>query len=194
MVATGNPLHANVYAVYLVHEKAVLRALLNEPRYLGMNPDLVKVDLLADETSSELRALFAHSITASGKSDTKQISLMSVISAIKGCSFVENPVLYTKEDGTQVTNFHEGATPGCHTNLTRNLGLAKWAGTSDSLRGSEEYLAAVEVAIRKAEAAQEANDPLYCVGEDTLRFNQAFTLAEFRDLAASAGVPYLGSG
>mmetsp|Transcript_25638 Transcript_25638/g.59083 ORF Transcript_25638/g.59083 Transcript_25638/m.59083 type:complete len:181 (+) Transcript_25638:279-821(+) len=180
MVATGNPLHANVYAVYLVHEKAVLRALLNEPRYLGMNPDLVKVDLLADETSSELRALFAHSITASGKSDTKQISLMSVISAIKGCSFVENPVLYTKEDGTQVTNFHEG--------------LAKWAGTSDSLRGSEEYLAAVEVAIRKAEAAQEANDPLYCVGEDTLRFNQAFTLAEFRDLAASAGVPYLGSG
>jgi hypothetical protein len=37
-------------------------------------------------------------------------------------NFIENPVLYTKKDGTEVTNFHEG--------------IAKWAATSDQLRGT----------------------------------------------------------
>ena len=45
-------------------------------------------------------------------------------------SFVENPVLYVKEDGTRVTNFHDG--------------IAKWAGTSDKKRGTEEWKNAIE--------------------------------------------------
>jgi hypothetical protein len=43
-------------------------------------------------------------------------------------------VLYTKSDGTEVTNFHEG--------------IAKWAETSDAIRESEEWMNAIEKKIR----------------------------------------------
>ena len=46
-VVTGDPLHANVYAVFLVHRHAALHSLMNLPRYLAMSSDTVKVDLEA---------------------------------------------------------------------------------------------------------------------------------------------------
>ena len=51
-VVTGNPTDVNLYAVYLVHEAVVLKALLGEPRYLSIAPDAVRVDLEAKHTAS----------------------------------------------------------------------------------------------------------------------------------------------
>lgn len=44
----GDPKDANVYACFAVSESAALRALLGEPRMLGMTPDTVLVDLNAE--------------------------------------------------------------------------------------------------------------------------------------------------
>jgi hypothetical protein len=35
-----------------------VKALLNEPRFLGMTPDLARVDINAEETSPRTRAIF----------------------------------------------------------------------------------------------------------------------------------------
>jgi hypothetical protein len=45
MIPTGNRLHANVYAIYLIDTRATIQALLGEPRYLGIVPDFAKIDL-----------------------------------------------------------------------------------------------------------------------------------------------------
>ena len=55
LVPTNNPLHANISAIYLVHEKAALNALLGEPRLLSMAPDVARVDLTAEETSDAVK-------------------------------------------------------------------------------------------------------------------------------------------
>ena len=48
-----------MYACYAVAEAACLRALLGEPRMLGMTPDTALVDLRAEETSRGLAAFLA---------------------------------------------------------------------------------------------------------------------------------------
>lgn len=42
-VVTGDPTMANLYAVYIVDERVVLKALLGEPRYLSIAPDAVRI-------------------------------------------------------------------------------------------------------------------------------------------------------
>lgn len=96
IVPTGDPMHANVYAVYLVHEKAALNSLLNEPRYLSMSPDVAKVDLNAEETSERVRRLCAAAIAQAGATNVEQVSILTVVSTITAPSFVPVPVLYTK--------------------------------------------------------------------------------------------------
>ena len=54
-VVTGDYTDANLYAVYLVHEAVVLKALLGEPRYLSIAPDAVRIDLEAAHTSPAVR-------------------------------------------------------------------------------------------------------------------------------------------
>ena len=136
-VATGNPLHANVYAVFLVHKAAALHSLCNLPRYLSMSSDLVKVDLDAEETSEGLRELLGAHATREGKANTRSVAMLSVVAAYKGPTFVQSPVLYRKDDGTEVTNFHDS--------------LAKWAGTTDANRGTDVWREAVTSAIRREE-------------------------------------------
>ena len=80
--------------MYLVHEKAALNALLNEPRLLSMSPDCAKVDLTAKETSDSVKQLCAAAIAEAGASNTEAISLLTVICTVFAPSFVENPPLY----------------------------------------------------------------------------------------------------
>lgn len=141
-IATGNPKHANVHAVFLVSHAALVHVLCNLPRYLGVTSDLVRVDLEADETSLKLRALMEKQAAVAGKQKADGGSLLAVVSSWKAPSFVESPVLYTKSDGTEVTNWQDS--------------LAKWAGTSDKIRGSAEWQEAVRSAVRAEEARQAA--------------------------------------
>ncbi|CAE8621602.1 unnamed protein product, partial [Polarella glacialis] len=172
MVATGCWEHANVYAVYLAHEKAALKALLHEPRYLSMSPDMAQMDLTAEETSDDLKKLFKAAISEHGKTESERVALLTVVSVFKGPSFVENPVLYTKADGTQVTNFHDG--------------LAKLAGTSNAERGTAAYSEAVEACLRRLEAEHASTGAKMFVGKDALQMNASFTLEEFKALRTRA--------
>lgn len=174
IVATANPLHANVYAVYAVHENAALNALLNEPRFLSMTPDTAKIDLTAEETSAEVKALCTAGIGSAGADlSVDSVALLTVVSTVRAETFVENPPLYTKADGTEVTNFHDG--------------LAKLCGTTDAARVSdpEAYHAAVAGTLRRLEKAAGWSDIL---GTDrkTLRMNRRYTKSELCALRQSA--------
>ena len=136
-VVTGDPLHANVYAVFLVHRHAALHSLMNLPRYLAMSSDTVKVDLEAEETSPRVRELLTAHAARHGKANARAAAILAVVATFQAPTFVRSPVLYTKEDGTEVTNFHDS--------------LAAWAGTTDAKRGEAEWREAVTHAIRREE-------------------------------------------
>jgi len=177
MVATGDRLDANIYAIYLVDSRQDLTALLAEPRYLGMDPDLVKVDLTANETSANLTQFVLQLISETPNvTNTEEAGVFTVVSSYKGPSFVENPVLYTKADGTRVTNFQDG--------------LALWAGTSDSLRNTPAWQNAIQTKIATLIAAGAPPDPLYGVDNVTLRLNSEFTSDQFNGIAARAGLNF----
>ncbi|MGR9087012.1 MAG: hypothetical protein ACU841_08065 [Gammaproteobacteria bacterium] len=141
MVATGNWNDANIYSVYLIDRRQAVRALLNEPRFLSMTPDLAMVDIQADETTGTVRSVISQAIEETGlelpKND-QYATLLTVVSTWKSCHFVPSPLLYTKDDGTRVTDFPNS--------------LAAFAGVSDQLRIDDPaaYNAAVETAIRQA--------------------------------------------
>ena len=88
-----------------------------------------------------------------------------------GPTFVENPVLYVKEDGTRVTNFHEG--------------LAKWANTKDTLRGSDEWQNKIEAKIREQEwiFTERGVSDIYCADSDTLRLVHQLSLDQLDALS-----------
>jgi len=174
-VVTGNRLHANVYALYMVDVRAALSALCGEPRYLSITPDAVKVDLTAEETSENVKKVMRQYIKENGFSNMDECAVLAVVSVVwRGPTFVENPVLYTKPDGTEVTNFHEG--------------IAKWADTHDSKRGTREYFEAIHKRIDVCEDLFKYTKPLYGVDSKTARFNQQMDAAEFVSLAKRSGV------
>ena len=106
----GDASDANVYACFAVSESAALRALLGEPRCLGMTPDTVLVDLDARETTlalaATLRALAAASAAAAAAPITRA-ALLTVVAHAPPHGAVSVPPLYVKEDGTRVTTFAE---------------------------------------------------------------------------------------
>ena len=108
--APGDASDANVYACFAVSESAALRALLGEPRCLGMTPDTVLVDLDARETTpalaATLRALAAASAAAAAAPITRA-ALLTVVAHAPPHGAVSVPPLYVKEDGTRVTTFSE---------------------------------------------------------------------------------------
>ena len=162
--------------MYLVHEKAALNALLNEPRLLSMSPDCAKVDLTAKETSDSVKQLCAAAIAEAGATNTEAISLLTVICTVYAPSFVENPPLYTLEDGTEVTNFHDG--------------LAKLCGTTDAprLAEPEKYYASVDAALRKLQ--RDAGwSQVHGTDKATLRLIKRYTPEEFKGLQEKAGNP-----
>ena len=97
-----------MYACFAVSESAALRALLGEPRCLGMTPDTVLVDLDARETTpalaATLRALAAASAAAAAAPITRA-ALLTVVAHAPPHGAVSVPPLYVKEDGTRVTTF-----------------------------------------------------------------------------------------
>jgi len=174
-VVTGNKLHANVYALYMVDVRAALKALCGEPRYLSITPDAVKVDLSAAETSDNVKKLMRQFIKEQGFKNMDECAVLAVVSVVwRGPTFVENPVLYVKPDGTEVTNFHEG--------------IAKWAGTDDKLRGTPEYFAAIHKRIDLCEDLFQFTKPVYGTDPFTARFNQQMEAKDFLALASRAGL------
>jgi len=168
-------LHANVYALYCVDVRAALGALCGEPRYLSITPDAVKVDLTAEETSENVKKIMRQHIKEKGFSNQNEVAVLAVVSVVwKGPTFVENPPLYVKSDGTEVTNFHEG--------------IAKWAGTSDTLRGTTEYFKAIHQRIDLCEDLFKFVKTVYGTDKNTARFNAQMKQEEFLALANRSGV------
>lgn len=166
-----------------------MRALLNEPRYLSMTPDLAKVDVYAAETDASTRALILQAIEETpGITNTRQATFLQVISTWRSCHFIPSPVLYTKDDGTRVTDFPNS--------------LAAFAGTSDATRTSNPavYNAAIETAVRAGVAeTQDCVEPppsrltspattTYSVDKATKRMIDAYRPCAFEEFAARAGL------
>jgi hypothetical protein len=190
LVATGNDLDANISSIYLIDRRQAARALLNEPRFLSMVPDLAKADVLAPETDESLRALIMQAVVETpGITNTSQVTFLQVISTWNSCHFVPSPVLYTKADGTRVTDFPRS--------------LAAFAGTTDSQRTSDPsaYNAAVELVVRAGVAQTEncveppptvalpsATPTHYAVDKTTKRMNDAYRPCAFEEFAERAGL------
>ena len=198
LVATGNDNDANISSVYLVDRRQAARALLREPRYLSMVPDLAKVDIDATETSEDLRKLLRQAIeedtTILAPKNQNQVTFLQVISTWKSCHFVPSPILYTKPNGLRVTDFPNS--------------LAKFANTTAPI-ASVQYFTDVEAAVRatlnlpadqpgsedcvdnpSALPVPVAPDQLtnYAVDKHTKRMNDAYRPCQFEELARRAGL------
>jgi len=206
LVASGNNNDANISSLYLVDRRQAARALLREPRYLSMVPDLAKVDIHAAETDPDVRNFILQAIEEdttiglTGPKNMNQVTLLQVISTWKSCHFVESPVLYTKPDGARVTDFPNS--------------LAEFAGTTDAERISSpaSYNAKVEAAVRAklalpagqagsnncidnassfpAPPLPGGTDPLirYGVDKNTKRMNDVYRPCQLEEFAARAGL------
>jgi hypothetical protein len=201
LVASGNNNDANISSLYLVDRRQAARALLREPRYLSMVPDLAKVDINADETDLAVRNFILKAIeedtTIQAPKNMSQVTLLQVISTWKSCHFVPSPLIKpVKADGTRVTDFPNS--------------LALFAGTTDAERISNpaSYNAKVEAAVRAAllpaGAAPDgcidnpstfpnpaAPDTVirYGVDKSTKRMNDVYRPCQLEEFAARAGVP-----
>lgn len=187
LLPSGDERDANISSIYLVDRRQAARALLNEPRFLSMVPDLAKADIDAEETSPDLRKLLLQAIKETpGITNTKNVTFLQVISVWNSCHFLPSPVLYTKPDGTRVTDFPNS--------------LAKFASTTDATRTSNPavYNAAVETAVRAGVAqTQDCTEPgtlsigasgHYGVDKHTKRMNDAYRPCAFEELATRAGL------
>ena len=199
LVASGNDHDANISSIYLVDRRQAARALLREPRYLSMVPDLGKVDIDADETSPDLRKLLRQAIqedtTLLGLKNDNQVTFLQVISTWKSCHFVPSPVLYTKSNGVRVTDFPNS--------------LALFGNTSAPI-ASPQYFADVDVVVRTTLNNPDQTQPgaagcidnpssfpapippdtltHYAVDKSTKRMNDAYRPCQFEEFAARAGV------
>ena len=107
-VLTSDPADANVYALYLVDEAALVRSLLGEPRYLAMAPDAVVLDLDAPETAPAVRALAAAACPALSPSSSppSSVSVLAVVAAVRAPTFIPMPPC--APGSSAVTSFPEG--------------------------------------------------------------------------------------
>jgi len=189
LVPSGDDMDANISSIYLVDRRQAARALLNEPRFLSMTPDLAKVDVDAEETDAPVRALIQQAVAETpGLTNTKNATFLQVISTWKSCHFLPSPVLYTKPDGTRVTDFPHS--------------LAAFSGTTDEVRVADAaaYNAAVETAVRAgveqtkecvdapAAAGAPATPAHYGVDKFTKRMIDAYRPCGFEEFAARAGL------
>jgi hypothetical protein len=199
--------HANQYWMYLVDKRQFLTILMMEPRFLSIAPDLGLVDLTVKETSPVVKHIAAHEITKQGKQNSSYVAFPIVTAAwFNPKSHVESPVLYTLEDGTQVTNFAQS--------------LAMWAGviTEDSCNADvdggddsesfaflapnaqEDFWKAIRKSVRLAEdnlpisSSKPAGPPFECsqqarfgVSQDMARINYPFLSSDFATLLAKGG-------
>jgi hypothetical protein len=205
VIPTGCYHHANEYWIYLVDTRQFITILMHEPRFLTIAPDLGLVDLSADETGEIVRFVAHHEIQRQNKTDTSYVAFPIVTGAwYNPSSHIPAPVVYTKEDGTQITNFPQS--------------LALWAGVIDdtecAVRSSAEtfdFLAPGEAsklffdAIRKAirhaednprspEQARSDGPAMTCqkkarfgVSSEMARINYPFTPEDFEGMLQNGG-------
>lgn len=207
VIPTGCYHHANEYWIYLVDTRQFATILLHEPRFLSISADLGLVDLQADETGPLVKYIAQHEITKQNMSDREHVAFPIVTGAwYNPSSHVPSPILYTKEDGTQVTNFPQS--------------LAIWAGVIDGTEcaasttaddeafdflaagdASEHFFTMLRKAIRYAEehrpsiAQAMANGPPFScvmkasfgVSQNTARINYPFTPQDFEAMIQSGG-------
>ncbi|CAM9100961.1 unnamed protein product, partial [Discosporangium mesarthrocarpum] len=117
VIPSGCDEHANIYAIYAVDERQVVHTLNSEPRLLGMSPDTGLVDLTAEKSETlpgEGRTIGAFcfgnrmSVERERKSDKDRAAFLLVSGVYTKDSLVENPVLYVKNDGTEVADYSRG--------------------------------------------------------------------------------------
>jgi hypothetical protein len=144
----------------------------------------------AAETDPAIRALILRAIEETpGLTNTHQATFLQVIATWHSCHFLPSPVLYTKPDGTRVTDFPHS--------------LASFAKTTDEQRTANPgaYNAAVEAAVRagveatkdcvdtaSSAAAPTAATARYGVDKLTKRMNDTYRPCAFEELAARAGL------
>ena len=137
MVLTGDDKDANLYSIFLVDERACMKALLGEPRYLSMAPDALRIDLESHLTSPRVKR-FAQST---------QCAVLSVVSCFKSRRFVEAPPFVVLDDGTRVTNFKKS--------------IAIWAGVDEACLGTSAWDDAVATTLRNANLSLPPREALY---------------------------------
>jgi len=106
LVPTNDWNDGNVYHVFAVTEEALVEALANEPRYLGIAPDVAKVDLRAKETSESVRVAAGGCVDINDENGRYGVMLTVVAYGIPGARAVEAKG-YVKDDGCRVTTFAE---------------------------------------------------------------------------------------
>ena len=186
-----------MYACYAVAEAACLRALLGEPRMLGMTPDTALVDLGAEETSRGLASFLAgearrwwsstrptsssspHREGASGGAkvaeghgrslDEGRVAMLTVVAHGVPHGAVPVEPAYVKDDGTRVTSFAP-----C---------LKRFGGGFEL--GTRAHELGLEEAIRKWQRRMDPGDDgtpsrasLYGAAPETFRMNYAVTVGE----------------
>ena len=175
-----------MYACYAVAEAACLRALLGEPRMLGMTPDTALVDLGAEETSRALASFLAGqarrwwenstpafgdvAVTERGTLDEGRVAMLTVVAHRVPHGAVPVEPAYVKDDGTRVTSFAP-----C---------LKRFGGGFEL--GTRAHELGLEEAIRKWQRRMEGNGTrgdashamLYGAAPETFRMNYAVTAGE----------------
>jgi len=106
VIPTGCWHDANEYWIYLVALPQFHNILMKEPRFLSIAADLGLVDLQEDETGP----LVKHVAVTWAQQHNKTSLTAAALPLVTGAwynpeSHVPSPILYTKPDGTRVTNF-----------------------------------------------------------------------------------------
>ena len=179
-----------MYACFAVSEAAALRALLGEPRMLGMTPDTVLVDLNAEETTPALASMLRREAAAWWRRaasslgggirpvDADRAALLTAVAHAVPRGAVPAEPVYTRADGTRVTSFGP-----C---------LKKFAG--GAAFGTREHEEGLESALRRAQGVADlermdldldGNDggggvDVYGAAPNTLRFNQPLPMDTLR--------------
>jgi len=193
MVLTGDRNDANLYALYLVDERACLNALLGEPRLLTMTPDALRIDLEDPATSPEV-AKFARAVVArDGKAETNQVAVLAVVSSYRSSCFVAAPPMQTRADGTRLTSFRQSL--GAFASIGQGVepGTKGWNdGVAKALtdeRNRQEALPPSASPLPSSSAPAAApNDSLYGTNPQTTRLSRRMSAAEFDAICDDAGL------
>ena len=168
-----------MYACYAVSESACLRALLGEPRMLGMTPDTALVDLHAEETGAKLRDFLKKEATAwrsednSGDDskdrelDSGRCAMLTVVAHKVPHGAVPVEPLYVKDDGTKVT---------CFAPCLKHFSGGFECGTRAHELGLEEALRKWQ--RRMEDETEGGTSTLYGTAPETFRMNYAVSAGE----------------
>lgn len=203
--------HSNQYWIYLVDTRQFLTILMKEPRFLSITPDLGLVDLTVRETSPVVKHIAAHEISKQGKTNSSYIGFPIVTAAwFNPSSHVESPILYTLEDGTQVTNFAQSLATWAGVISEDSCSAAVDGGDNENVdsesfaflapEAPQDFWKAIRKSIRAGEenrstsSSKAAGPPYECqrqarfgVSKDMAQINYPFVPSDFSAMLAKGG-------